>query len=294
MASLTELFRLRPSDDRWWRKHARRFRESDVLTVSHTKSGRTWLRVMMSHLYHLKYGAPIDELIRFDNFHRFNAAIPRMHFVRDTRFDRERPARDFGVSSGQKVILMLRDPRDVAVSFFFQVRHRATDRELVRKGFPAEVRRMPLFDFAADPRYGVPRVIRYFNTWREEMGSYDEVVLRYEDLKAAPEAELERLVRFLSLEVDAEQIAATVRFASFDNLRQKEQEGFFRSGKLEAADSANPDSFKVRRGEVSGYRQYFTPEQAAQLDQMVDSSLSPDFGYAATSAPGRPAILTMP
>src|SRR5882724_5883625 len=112
MASLIERFGLRAPDARWWRKHARRFRESDVLTVSHTKSGRTWLRVMMSHLYHLEYGAPVDELIRFDNFHRFNPAIPRMHFVRDTRVDRERPDRDFGVSPAQKVIFMLRDPRD--------------------------------------------------------------------------------------------------------------------------------------------------------------------------------------
>jgi hypothetical protein len=295
MASLLERLGLRPSDDRWWRKHARRFRESDVLTVSHTKSGRTWLRVMMSHLYHLNYGVPADELIRFDNFHRLNAAIPRMHFVRDTRFDRDRPARDFGVSPGQKLIFMLRDPRDVAVSFFFQIRHRATDRELVRKGFPADVRRMPLYDFAVDPRYGVPRVIRHFNTWGEEMPDYPAVLLvRYEDLRANPEFELERVVRFLSLPVDAEQIAATVRFASFESLRQKEQDGFFRSGKLEAADSANPDSFKVRRGEVSGYRQYFTPEQAAQLDQMVDSSLDPGFGYGAASASGRPAIQAKP
>jgi hypothetical protein len=231
MASLLERLGLRPADARWWRKHARRFRESDVLTVSHTKSGRTWLRVMMSHLYHLNYGVPVDELLRFDNFHRLNAAIPRMHFVRDTRFDRDRPDRDFGVAPGQKIILLLRDPRDVAVSFFFQIRHRATDRELCHKGFPAEVRRLPLYDFAVDPRYGVPRVIRYFNIWGDEMRGYPAVVLlRYEDLKAGPEAELERLVRFLSLPVDAEQIAATVRFASFDSLRQKEQDGFFRSG----------------------------------------------------------------
>jgi hypothetical protein len=294
MASLIDRLGLRGPDARWWRKHTRMFRESDVLMVSHTKSGRTWLRVMVSHLYHLKYGVPADELLRFDNFHRLNSAIPRMHFVRDTRADRARPDGNFGLGPGQRVILLLRDPRDVAVSFYFQIRHRATDRELFRKGFPAEARRMPLYDFAADPRYGVPRVIRYFNIWADEMGSYPAVVLRYEDLKAGPEAELERVARFLSLSVDAEEIAATVRFASFESLRQKEQEGFFRSGKLAAADSGNPDSFKVRRGEVSGYRQHFTPEQAAQLDQMVDSSLNPAFGYGTAAPPGRPAILAMP
>jgi len=45
---------------------------------------------------------------------------------------------------GSELSSVNRDPRDVAVSFFFQIRHRATDRELSRKGFPADVRRLQL------------------------------------------------------------------------------------------------------------------------------------------------------
>src|SRR5262249_62100077 len=78
--------RLYRHERRWWRKHARMYAESDVLVITHTKSGSTWLRAMISHLLHLEFGVPVDELIHFDNFHGHNAAIPRLHFVRDTRF----------------------------------------------------------------------------------------------------------------------------------------------------------------------------------------------------------------
>jgi hypothetical protein len=44
-------------------------------------------------------------------------------------------------------------------------------------------------------------------------------------------------------------------------------------------EASNPESFKVRRGKVGGYRDYLSPEQAAALDQLVSGRLSPAFGY---------------
>jgi hypothetical protein len=41
----------------------------------------------------------------------------------------------------------------------------------------------------------------------------------------------------------------------------------------------NPDSFKVRRGKVGGYRDYLSDEQAAELDGLVATRLSSVFGY---------------
>ena len=45
-------------------------------------------------------------------------------------------------------------------------------------------------------------------------------------------------------------------------------------------DSANPDSYKVRRAKVGGYRDYFDDEQVARIDELVRSKLSPLYGYA--------------
>ncbi len=60
---------------RWVRRMIREMRQADGIIVSHTKSGRTWLRVIISNVYHLQYGVPPDELIKFDNLHNLNPAI---------------------------------------------------------------------------------------------------------------------------------------------------------------------------------------------------------------------------
>ena len=59
-----------------------RLRQSDAIVVTHTKSGRTWLLVMISHLFHLKYGTPAREIVKFDNLHRLDARAPKIYFTR--------------------------------------------------------------------------------------------------------------------------------------------------------------------------------------------------------------------
>lgn len=290
MRALMDRWRLRRRERRRWRKQARMFGGTDVLVVCHTKSGQTWLRVMLSHLLHEKYGISANELIRFDNFQSYNPAIPKIHFVRDTRVDAARHGvGDVAVSDRQKVVFLVRDPRDVAVSFHFHIAHRASANELIHKGIPEQVRRMPIDDFVLDPRYGVPRIIEYYNQWLSEASALRRAhFIRYEDLHRQPEAELSQLARFLDLDVDEETIAGAVSFASFESLQQKEREGYFRSTRLGAADPDNPHSFKVRRGEIGGYRQYLSLEQAAILDGLVDASLHPDYGYSSHgSSPAR-------
>jgi hypothetical protein len=56
-------------------------------------------------------------------------------------------------------------------------------------------------------------------------------------------------------------------------------------------DRKNPDSFKVRRAKVGGYRDYFTDEELAELDAMVDRDLLPQIGY--TSAEREAATPTV-
>ncbi len=74
--------------DVWYRARRRqrkivwRLRHSDAIVVTHTKSGRTWLLVMISHLFHLKYGTPEREIVKFDNLHRLDARVPKIYFTR--------------------------------------------------------------------------------------------------------------------------------------------------------------------------------------------------------------------
>ena len=66
-------------------------------------------------------------------------------------------------------------------------------------------------------------------------------------------------------------------------MRKLEQKNVFwlSGGRMTAKDKNNPNSFKVRRAKVGGYRDYFTDDEAAQIDRAIQESLSPVFGYGA-------------
>src|SRR5260221_3665973 len=140
MARLADLRR----EWRWRRKRAEMYARSDVLVLSRTKSGRTWLRVMLSHLFHQEYGISERELLQFDNFHRLEPRIPRVQFTHDTVFAHHRPwGRALRAQPRQAVLFLIRDPRDVPLSYHLHLNHRASARELSHKAVPESVRKQP-------------------------------------------------------------------------------------------------------------------------------------------------------
>jgi hypothetical protein len=44
-------------------------------------------------------------------------------------------------------------------------------------------------------------------------------------------------------------------------------------------DRDNPNTYKVRRAKVGGYRDYFDDDQVARIEVLVNSTLSPYYGY---------------
>ena len=64
----------------------------------------------------------------------------------------------------------------------------------------------------------------------------------------------------------------------------EEKRVFWGSGaRVKAGDRKNPNSFKVRRGKVGGYRDYFDDQQVALIDKLVEEGLDPMFGYRAVN-----------
>ena len=97
--------------DRWLRgrEQHRRLRGADVVVVSHGKSGRTWLRVMLSGYYQRLFGLAGEALLGFDNLHRADPRIPKVFFTHDNYLKdytgHRDTKRDF---YDKKVILMVR------------------------------------------------------------------------------------------------------------------------------------------------------------------------------------------
>ena len=53
-----------------------RGRRAEILIIGHPKSGTTWLRTMLSHLYHQRYDLPHSTLIKSDELSRLDARVP--------------------------------------------------------------------------------------------------------------------------------------------------------------------------------------------------------------------------
>jgi hypothetical protein len=272
------LERWRRGREEYWK-----YKRCQYIFASYGKSGRTWVRVMISRYYQLAYQLPDNMIMGFDNFHRMNRAIPKIFFTHDnylrTYTGNIDSKKDF---YDKKTVLLVRKPQDVAVSQFFQWKYRMRPAKKSMNKYPPHGADLSVYGFVKDPNQGLDHVVDFMNAWARELPKIRELlVVRYEDLRARPEEEMARIVQFLGMEPREELLRDTVEFASVENLRQKEKENYFwRSGsRVQARDVNDPNTFKVRKAKVGGYRDYFDDDQVAELDAMVDSRLMPVFGY---------------
>lgn len=267
------------------REQFRTLQRADIVVVSFGKSGRTWLRVMLSRLYQQLYGLPSRALIGFDNFHHVNNEIPRIFFTHDNYICDYTGHTDSKVDFyGKKVILLARDPRDVAVSQFFQWKYRMKVHKKAINRYPEHGAEVPIYDFVMDPDAGLLKNIRFLNLWAQEAPRMqDFFLLRYEDLKAQPAEMLEQLAGFLGAAASPEQIQDAVEFSSYENMKKMEAGKTFwlSGGRMLPKDRSNPNSYKVRRAKVGGYRDYFNDPQTAAVDKLTADHLDPFYGYTA-------------
>lgn len=275
------------------REEQRKLALADAVIVSFGKSGRTWLRVMLSRFYQVKHGLGERHLIGFDNLHAKNGAIPRIFFTHDNYL------KDFTGHADtkedyydKKVVLLVRSPADVAVSQYFQWKFRMRPAKKLINDYPdADV---SLYDFVMRPNAGLPKVIEFMNGWARELPRLKHLlVVRYEDMRTDPGEVLRRIVEFIGTPGTAEEITEAVNFASIENMRALEQKRVFwlSGGRMVAKDRNNPNTYKVRRAKVGGYREDFSDEQTRKIDDLIATNLDPVFGYGPT-AQGQAGIVT--
>jgi hypothetical protein len=275
---------------RGWEEYWR-LKDCDVVIVSSGKSGRTWLRVLLSRYYQQRYRLPASRLLNNDNLHRLNAAVPRVLFTHDNYLS------DFiGISDSKtmyadkRVIVLVRNPADTAVSQYFQWKHRTKLRKKIINSFPISDSDVSISDFVFGEAAGIPKIVHFMNDWAANIETIrDILVVRYESLHAATTMTLRNVLAFAGEEATTDELHECVRFASIENMRALEHAAFFRDlgNRLRPGDATNLQSYKVRRAKVGGYRDYFTDEEADRIDVLIEETLSPIYGYCSASADGR-------
>ena len=181
-------------------------------------------------------------------------------------------------------MLLARDPRDVAVSQFFQWKHRVKPTKVAINNYPPRGSDISLFDFVmGDNGGGMKAVTDFLNLWAQESGKVQKFhLLRYEDLRKQPNEHLRGLLDFMNVDATQAHVDAAVEYSSYENMKKMESKQQFRlaGGRMMPRDKDNPNSYKVRKGKVGGYRDYFTDEEVAAIDARLAETLDPMFGYS--------------
>lgn len=266
------------------KEELRKLTQADWVLVSWAKSGRTWLRVMLSHYYQQRFNIPSQYLLDFDNFKIMNNQAPAVFFthgnyLRDYTGNKKTKV-DF---YHKKVVLLVRDPRDVAVSQYFQWKFRMSPRKKALNDYPKHGADISIYEFVMNQDCGLPKIIDYFNGWMQEKDKVNNLlVVKYEDMRKYPERIFGDILEFTGTPASNQQISETVEFAAYHNMKKHEEKQTIavNLGRLGAKQKGNPDSNKVRRAKVGGFRDYFDEQQIQTINQLLRDRLVPELGYS--------------
>jgi Sulfotransferase domain len=203
----------------------------DTFLVSFPRSGNSWLRLLACNL--MSPDAPVD-------FAQLESRIPEIYDVTDRAlraFPRPRIIKSHESFDPRykKVIYIVRDPRDVLLSYYeFQVKRRVITEDCSLDDF------VPRFiDSEFEPKTG---------SWRDHVLSWIAtrgkektfLLLRYEDLLANTLQESAKIASFLGLDTSPERVARAVELSSADRMRSLEKEQSSQSKETKATRQDKP------------------------------------------------------
>lgn len=253
---------------------------TDCYVISYPKCGRVWVRAMLAKAFALHFGDPRE--IVFDPKDVIRAVPQRgpiIHFSHDDSLlippgvSTKQSEKRYQKYKHKKVIFLVRDPRDVLVSHYFSRTRRFNESH-------------DLSDFVRDPLRGVDRIIEFMKGWYEHRHvPSDFLLVRYEDLHRDPASELRRILTFVNLwDVSAKVIRASVEYATFDNMRRLSLNELRDEPKIAPRDPQDPESFKIRKGEIGGYARNLSTADVKYIEERVRSKLPSVLGYTDSGA----------
>ncbi|AMK25093.1 sulfotransferase domain-containing protein [Sphingobium sp. TB-6] len=243
---------------------------ADAFLVSYPKSGRTWLRYLLSCYFaesaRLGFAPDLTSTFRvLPNFDRDPvrgidafvgrsgaAALPLIlvsHLPYRDRLFLDRP-----------VLFLVRDPRDVIVSAYFHAtRH--------KKSFSGD-----MAAFLDEPKYGMASLTGYLNGWSAGLEGRPHHLISYEHLLSEPLATVAGILAFLGVEPEGDILARAVAAAQFDRMRDKERGGGIPGHDYDRNDD---QSLRMRSGKAGAFGEWLNPDQADLVLERCRSDLSP-------------------
>jgi len=244
----------------------------DTFVVSYPRSGNTWTRFLIANLVHP------NEDVTFTNIERLipDTSSQSSRALKRTPRPRIIKTHEYFDHKYGKVIYIVRDPRDVALSYYdFQRKYRQIDDQY------------PLENYVDDFVNG--RLIsRGWGTWGENVASWistrgkspNFLLVHYEDMTADTSRELSRIAQFLGIEPSSALLHNAIARSTADRMRELEKA---QSGKWVATKNHRQDIPFIRSARSGGWREQLPERSIVQIESKWGELMS-TLGYELTSA----------
>ena len=239
----------------------------DIFLTSYPRSGNTWSRFLVGNLVYQQ------EAVTFLNVERL---VPDMYKHSDyTLRTLPRPrilkSHECFDPRYKRIIYIVRDPRDVAVSnYHWEMKQRS-----MGEAYPIE---------KFIPRWMEPVYWARLGSWGEHVTSWlstrqgqpNFLLLRYEDLLADPKRELAKVAQLLGFEPTPERLARAAELSSADRMRKLEKE---QGGKWVQTRDTRQDKPFVRKAASGEWRKLLPPESVVLIEKTWGSIMK-NLGYS--------------
>jgi estrone sulfotransferase len=255
--------------------------DDDIFLTSYPRSGNTWSRFLIGNLVYPETPAT------FLNIERL---VPDMYKTADWVLRRRpRPrvlkSHESFDARYRRVIYVVRDPRDVAISNYHW--------EMKLRSVPDAC---PIEDFV--PLWMSGNFWRRIGSWADHVNSWlatrqghdGFVMMRYEDLQANPQRELARVAEFIGLKADGQRISRAIDLSSAENMRKMEAT---QGKKWVATFHTRSDKPFVRKASSGGWRTVLPAQTVAYMESQWGGIMK-QLGYELSSGKdsATPALLS--
>lgn len=232
---------------------------NNYMIMEHPKCGRTWLNHILRHTVMQEYNINLEDKTSFIGLNHDGQALQNR---------KEKYSRSKKYDNNRSIIFMVRDPRDVMVSFYFAVKR--PHRKHMFSGNISEFIRS---------KFGIKHMMLFLYDWSRIIESKEDIMwLKYEDLKRYTFEEIKSVFNFLPIKVSDKSIKYGIEKSEFERMQKEE---------IADRSDINIDELQIRRGIIGGYKDYLNDEDIGYIEDymfmyqcfLVEQYLNEDFVF---------------